>query len=171
MESFLKKIFLVILVLVSCVGCDQRTKGIAIQHLSGTKGISYLHDLFRLQYSENTGAFLSLGAGLADNAKFWIFTVSVAIILVGLLTYILISSQISTSSLISISMVIGGGISNLFDRVVNNGAVVDFMNIGIGTLRTGIFNFADVAITLGTFLLILFNTGIFEKNHLTGKVN
>jgi signal peptidase II len=50
--------------------------------------------------------------------------------------------------------VAAGGASNLIDRLAR-GTVTDFMNVGIGPLRTGIFNLADVAITLGAVLVVL----------------
>jgi len=40
-------------------------------------------------------------------------------------------------------LLFSGGISNFYDRVSNNDAVVDYLNIGIESLRTGIFNIAD----------------------------
>ena len=52
------------------------------------------------------------------------------------------------------ALFIAGGVSNWVDRVVS-GSVVDFMNVGVGWLRTGIFNFADVAIMLGITLFVL----------------
>ena len=52
-----------------------------------------------------------------------------------------------------------GGVSNFIDRASNNGAVVDFLNIGIGPIRTGIFNIADVAIMFG-FALFIFGSYI-----------
>jgi signal peptidase II len=54
---------------------------------------------------------------------------------------------------------VAGGISNWIDRVVN-GSVVDFMNVGVGWLRTGIFNFADVAIMLGITLFVLIELSV-----------
>ena len=51
-------------------------------------------------------------------------------------------------------MILGGGISNEYDRIFNNRAVVDFMNMGIGQLRTGLFNVADVLIMIGVFILV-----------------
>lgn len=48
---------------------------------------------------------------------------------------------------------LGGGISNLTDRIFNDGRVIDFMNIGLGGLRTGIFNVADICVMAGTSLL------------------
>ena len=49
-------------------------------------------------------------------------------------------------------MMLAGGGSNFFDRAVNNGAVIDFMNVGLGPLRTGVFNVADMAIMFGCAL-------------------
>lgn len=39
--------------------------------------------------------------------------------------------------------------------MINNGAVVDFLNIGFGSFRTGIFNIADIAIVVGALFLLL----------------
>ena len=55
---------------------------------------------------------------------------------------------------------IGGGLGNLIDRIFNSGAVVDFVSIGLGGLRTGIFNVSDVAIVAGALLVFL---GIRER--------
>jgi signal peptidase II len=48
---------------------------------------------------------------------------------------------------------VAGGLSNLIDRVAM-GTVIDFLNVGIGSFRTGIFNVADVAIMVGAAMLI-----------------
>jgi len=56
---------------------------------------------------------------------------------------------------IALGLVAGGGISNLIDRLFYDGRVTDFLNIGIGSFRTGIFNLADMAILAGALLLIL----------------
>jgi signal peptidase II len=54
----------------------------------------------------------------------------------------------------SLTLIFSGGISNLYDRVLNNGTVIDFLNVGIGSLRTGIFNVADMTNMLSIFLLL-----------------
>ena len=57
--------------------------------------------------------------------------------------------------LIGAALILAGGASNWVDRVMQ-GSVVDFgINVGVGSLRTGIFNVADVAIMLGVAVLIL----------------
>lgn len=48
---------------------------------------------------------------------------------------------------------LSGGTGNLWDLVIHDGRVIDFMNVGIGSLRTGIFNVADFRITNGVVLL------------------
>lgn len=108
----------------------------------------------QLQYVENKGTFLSLGASLSEEVRFWLFTVIVSLILVGLFVYLIGSRSLDRSSVIAISLILGGGIGNIIDRVIYGGAVIDFLNLGIGGLRTGIFNMADVAITAGTLLLL-----------------
>jgi signal peptidase II len=54
--------------------------------------------------------------------------------------------------LVGACLFVAGGISNLADRVIR-GSVVDFMNVGVGPLRTGIFNVADLAIMAGALLV------------------
>ena len=56
--------------------------------------------------------------------------------------------------LVGTAFVVAGGVSNWVDRVVR-GSVVDFMNVGVGSLRTGVFNVADVAIMVGVAALLL----------------
>jgi signal peptidase II len=148
-----KRTFLLILVLASCIGCDRVTKVIAREHLAASPAISYLNDLFRLQYAENHGAFLGLGAGLPDGLRVAILTVLVGTMLMGLLVYTMASRQLRLDCSLALALIVGGGLSNLLDRLLYHGAVVDFMNIGVGSLRTGVFNVADVAIMIGAGLL------------------
>jgi signal peptidase II len=150
----IKNWVLVAIILVSCVGCDQATKAIARTYLPDSPFHSYLGDMFRLQYSHNPGAFLNLGAALPDTARFWIFTLLIGGFLAGLLVYLLRKHDLDKTTVIAYSLILAGGLGNLIDRVAFNGMVTDFLNIGIGGLRTGIFNIADVAITAGVVLLI-----------------
>ena len=63
------------------------------------------------------------------------------------------SSKTHLTVSIAFALFLGGGIGNLIDRLTNDGRVIDFMHIGIGSLRTGIFNVADMALMAGVFLL------------------
>lgn len=58
-----KRELLIVLLLVGCVGCDQLTKDVAQQYLAYESPRSWFRDTVRLEYAENTGAFLSLCSG------------------------------------------------------------------------------------------------------------
>ena len=140
--------------MVSCVGCDQVTKSIALSVLPETKASSYLADTVRLQLVYNRGAFLSLGSSFSEPWRQGIFTVGAGFLLLGVLAYAFLSKPGSPLVVLAIALFFAGGVSNLIDRVAYDGLVVDFMNVGIGPVRTGIFNVADVAITTGVLILL-----------------
>lgn len=149
------RLLLVCLLLIVCVGCDQAVKAIAKQTLSSSGPISLLQGIVQLQYAENPGAFLSLGAGLPARTRFLWGVVFIGLTQVVLLAYLFRSTSLSWSQKIGLSLFLGGGLGNLIDRIANDGQVIDFVSLGVGSLRTGIFNVADVAITAGV-LLVLF---------------
>jgi signal peptidase II len=150
-----KRSVAILLLLVLCVGCDKITKHVARQYLAFEPPRSWFHDTIRLEYAENVGAFLSLGDGLSKELRVVLFQVLPAFWLLAL-TIILSAKRMLLPSAIAWSLVLSGGLSNLFDRIMHDGRVNDFMNLGIGPLRTGIFNVADVCITIGVSLLIVY---------------
>ena len=139
-------------IIVVCVGCDQHTKSLAKEQLSYSAPISYLDGFFTLIYAENTGAFLGLGESLHPNLKYF-FLVFLPTLVLFLFAATYFKASSSMAQFVGMSLIVAGGIGNLIDRVTQ-GMVIDFMNIGIGEVRTGIFNFADVAVTTGLLLLI-----------------
>jgi len=152
--SFTKRIFIVLFVLLACVGCDQSTKALAEARLPRTQPLSLLADSVRLQTVHNPGAFLGLGTTASKAWRLVALRFGVAAFLLGLLAYTLFASVAARSTILALALVFAGGLSNLIDRFINDGGVVDFLNIGIGTVRTGIFNVADVAITVGVLVLL-----------------
>jgi signal peptidase II len=145
----LKRLPIIIAILACCIGCDQSTKSIAKSHLSETQVISLLGDSVRLQIAENYGAFLSLGASKSPAVRSALFSVGVAAMLLALLVYSLRTMTKSPVVVPAVALIIGGGVSNLLDRLMYGGYVVDFLNLGVGSIRTGIFNVADVFIMCG----------------------
>lgn len=142
---------------LSTIGCDRVTKHAAATFLSGIPSRSYLADTVRLVYVENTGGFLSLGAELPSAVRTGLFTVAT-----GLLLSILVSIAIRRSrdrlSTLGLALFVAGGASNWIDRVTR-GSVVDFLNVGVGPVRTGVFNVADVAIMLGAGVIVIATFG------------
>ena len=147
--EFKKRVLIIFFILLAVVVCDRITKHVAKQNLQPYEIIRLLNDTVRLQYAENTGAFLSLGSNISEPARYIVFTLLVGIFLGCLLTYLLLSKQLTRLQVMAMSLVLGGGIGNLIDRIAHEGRVFDFMNVGIGSLRTGIFNVADMSITFG----------------------
>ena len=145
----------VLQIILLCVGLDQATKWLAKRYLAPDGLISFAADTLRLQYAENTGAFLSLGSSLPQPWRHIVFTVLVGLFLLALLAYVLFNRTLPETYRLSLSLVCGGGTSNLIDRVIYDGRVVDFLNAGIGPIRTGVFNVADMAITTGAILLLI----------------
>jgi len=140
--------------LVACVGCDQVTKALAAEHLAGRPPVLLLGGAFRLLYAENTGAFLSLGAGLPEAIRLWVFVIVTGAVLALLLVYALMHREAMRPwEMLALALVVGGGIGNLLDRIFL-GLVRDFLFLGVGRLRTGVFNVADMAITGGALLML-----------------
>lgn len=151
--SISNKIFMLLVVLTACVGCDQATKRLAEFALKHTEPRSYFGNLFRLEYAENAGAFLGLGSTLPDWQRWALLTLLSSLILVALAAFVCFRKDLRPLDISGYALILAGGISNMIDRVLA-GVVIDFLNIGIGSLRTGIFNVADMAIMAGLFLVI-----------------
>jgi len=151
----IKRLLLLLCVLAACVGCDQTTKRMAESNLPRQQALSFLADTVRLQVAHNEGAFLNLGVSLPKSWRLTVLRGGVAAMLVALLAYALYVKPVGTPFMLAVSLIFAGGCSNLIDRFVNDGYVVDFLNLGVGPLRTGIFNVADIAITAGALLLVL----------------
>lgn len=148
------RLALIFSICVFLIGCDQLTKHLASEYLPRGEMYSFLQDTVRIGYTENLGAFLGMGSDLAPELRFWVFVVGVGVALAGLAAYLVMSKSLSPTALVGFSLLLSGGLSNFYDRVVNNGAVVDFLNLGFGSVRTGVFNVADMAIMLGLVIMI-----------------
>jgi signal peptidase II len=145
----------VVLILGACVGCDQLTKHVAQSRLKGEPMHSFCGDLFRLQYAENPGAFLGLGGRLPVEMRSAVLIAINALIALGLVGAIMLGWRMTPVRLAGCALLLAGAVGNLIDRLRCDGLVIDFMNLGVGGLRSGIFNVADMAIMAGALLLAL----------------
>ena len=169
----MKKSTRIILFCICClafISCDRITKDFAKDHLKNKATVTYLDDTVRLQYVENTGAALSWGDDLPRQVSFWLLSILPLLILSGLFIYTLKNlQQMGPMKVFSIALVFSGGIGNITDRLLYDRHVTDFLNIGIGNIRTGIFNVADVCVTSGVIgLLFFFND---KQNKPTTNTN
>ncbi len=139
------------------IGCDRVTKNLAKTHLKDKPELSYFNDVFKLMYVENTGAALSLGDNLPKTASFWLLSIlPLAFLLVFLIYAYRHVNSMTVMRVFSFALIFSGGIGNIIDRILYDRHVTDFMNLGFGNLRTGIFNVADVCVTAGVIGLLLF---------------
>ncbi len=148
------RVFVIVFVIAMNIGCDQSTKFLAKKYLNSPNYIQVIDDYFILHYTENKGGFLSLFSTLPKIVRMIILSIIPSIFLVLISYYVLHNKNMSLWYVLALCSIIGGGLSNIADRF-NNDFVVDFMNIGIGNIRSGIFNFADLSIMLGSFLVLL----------------
>ena len=146
-----------LLLALLCMGCDLLTKRVAESWLSGAGMISYLGDIVRFELVFNPGAMLGLGGQLPEGVREVVLIWLVPSVLGVLCIQFLRSPDTTARELIALALIAGGGLGNWLDRMLNQGTVTDFVSLGLGPLRTGIFNLADVAVMAGVALLLYFS--------------
>lgn len=149
---------LILSVILLSVIADRWTKMLATLRLKGEPVRDIVGQYFQLVYVENRGAFLGMGSALPEWLRIIALAIIPSLLLLGLLIYTLMNKAQTTWQTVAFSLVCAGGLSNLYDRIVD-GKVVDFMVMSIGFLRTGIFNIADMSIMAGLFMMLPYYFG------------
>ena len=144
----------ILLILALNIGTDQFTKSMMRDHINIYDQHSFLNGHVTLMNVQNTGAFLSLGDSLANPWRFIVLTLIPVLFLLGALVYVIIQERINKLALVGVVCVIGGGIGNIYDRIMH-GFVTDFVHLKFGIFQTGVFNAADVSIMLGMAMILL----------------
>src|SRR5262245_37783693 len=147
------RIIVILLIITINIGCDQFSKKIVKQSVLPYQTIHVLSDHLTVTRVENSGAFLSAGDSMSKVSK-QIFLTLIPIIAMLLGLAYLFLKPVSKNMLIGLCFVIGGGVGNLFDRLLY-GSVTDFLFIKFGIFQTGVFNMADVSIMTGIFIILL----------------
>jgi signal peptidase II len=144
---------LILILLVTNVGCDQITKSIVRQRIDYGEKISVIDNFVTLTKVENTGAFLSLGNSLPRLLYKLLMIVIPLIVLIYVVYYLLNSRNLSKLLILGICLITGGGLGNIYDRILY-GSVTDFLHFDFVIFQTGIVNIADISVTTGFFILI-----------------
>jgi signal peptidase II len=148
------KRFIILLLVLLNIGCDQISKEAVRNNVIPNDYIPVVRDHLILTNVENKGAMLGFGQNLPPILKIIFLQVIPVMVLLVLLYRILRKKDLDKWMIMAFAFVIGGGIGNLIDRIAH-GSVTDFFVIEIGLFKTGIFNMADVSVTTGV-LIILF---------------
>ncbi len=140
-------------ILVVNIGCDQISKSIVRQQVDYHEQIALVNNYLTITKVENSGAFLSLGDSLPGPLRFALLSLLPLVVLGFGLGFLFTKTNLSNVTLFGFAFVIGGGIGNIYDRLVY-GSVTDFLHIDFGIFQTGIFNMADVSIFTGMFIVL-----------------
>ena len=149
-----RNISITILIAVSLL-LDQLSKFLIRQNVDQYSEIKLIGDYFILTNVENSGAFLGMGSDFSPFVKTIFLIILPVIVLICIMIYVYRDKQIDKISLIGFCFIIGGGIANIYDRILY-GSVTDFLFIELGGIfKTGIFNIADLSVTTGMILILL----------------
>lgn len=142
--------------IVLMVIIDQLSKYLIVQNMYLGESITVIPGLLNFTYSHNDGMALGIGS---ESFK-WVF-IGVTIVVCGILIYFMFRPEFKNKLYFaSVALIVGGGIGNLIDRVLN-GYVVDFLAL---SFFPPICNFADYCVTAGTVCLIVYIIFYYGKN-------
>ncbi|GAA3584879.1 signal peptidase II [Snuella lapsa] len=149
-----KRTLYIALVIFITIAIDQISKVIVRIYVPSSQRSQIIGDYFTLHNVENTGAFLGMGSDFNPTLRLILLLILPIIVLGLVLRHILKDKSLDKLSLFAFASIIGGGIANVYDRIVY-GSVTDFFHIDLGGIfRTGIFNMADLSVTTGMIILV-----------------
>ena len=133
---------------------DQLTKAWVFSSIVPGSSVTVIGDLLRFIHSKNDGALFGLFGSSAP-----VLAVA-SIVVIGLIVWYHARSGRNLLISVALGLLLGGALGNLLDRV-RHGYVIDWVDMGLGTLRFWTFNIGDSAITVAILLLLL--TAIFPS--------
>ena len=167
-----KRSIYIILVIVLTIAADQISKVLVRENIvlrtdiNPGERIALVGDAFIMMHVENKGAFLGMGSELNETLRVILLLILPVVVLGYVLRHIFKDKSLDNWSLFAFASIIGGGIANVFDRIVF-GKVTDFLFIDLGgVFRTGIFNLADLSVTTGMIILLFMS---FKKKKTSTK--
>ncbi len=133
-----------LLIVTALVSLDQYVKRLVVVNVMPKGSIEVIRNFFYLTYVENFG----IAFGMFKN-RTWFFIIMTSIIALMILYFIIRLKGKSLAITFCLSLILGGAIGNLIDRV-RFGYVVDYLHF---SFFPPVFNLADSAIVVGAFLL------------------
>ena len=136
---------------------DQLLKYLVTSNMVLSETISLIPNFFYLTYVKNTGGAWSI----LDTVPYFLIIINFFFI-IGVNYYIYRKKKLSSLEGVYFGLILGGVLGNLMDRILVEG-VVDYIGLQFGSYHYPIFNFADIAIVVGVFLIVI-ETLRGEKN-------
>ncbi len=128
---------------------DLISKYIIDKYLTLNESIKIIKGFLNITYVRNTGVAFSM----FNDSKYFILIIS-TLIIIGIIYYVYKNKSQNKLETIGYSLVLGGAIGNLIDRIFK-GYVIDFIDVKIFSYDYPIFNLADTFIVVGVLLLIV----------------
>ena len=142
----MKKFILILSTLLMFI--DQLIKYFVIHNLELYKSIKLIPNFFYITYVKNDGAAFSILRG-----NRWLLIAIGIIALMFMIKLIIMDKKITKLDVVSYSLVIGGILGNLVDRVLY-GSVIDYLDFYLFGYNAPVFNFADSCIVIGAIIII-----------------
>ena len=142
----MRKLFIFLTVLFICIG--EVIKNLVISSMDLYQSIDLIPNFLDITYVKNTGAAFSI----LEGNKYLFIGISV-IALIFLIRFIYLDKKISKFDALTYSLVTSGIVGNLIDRIFRDG-VVDYIHFKLFSYEPPIFNFSDICIVVGAFMII-----------------
>ena len=140
-----------LIIIALAVIFDQATKLLVVRFLDRNEPFDVIEGVFRFSYVENRGAAFGM---FSENR--WVFMIISSVAIIALLLYLFKFASKDMLLNIGISLVVGGGIGNMIDRV-RLGYVVDFLDFcAFPDLWKWVFNVADACVCIGAGVIVLY---------------
>lgn len=145
---------IVALIVAFAVVSDQVTKFLVVKFLSpeGTS-VDVIPGVYRFTYVRNGNGMMGL-----FNENRWVFVVLSLVVVAAIVVYFWKARPKNRLLCVSLGMILGGGLGNMIDRIFHaDGRVVDFIDFyAFPKVWKYIYNVADIFVTIGTALLMIF---------------
>jgi signal peptidase II len=132
---------------------DRFSKRLVAKDISLHDNVTVIKRVFYITHVENRGAAFGLFNDSPSEWKIVLLVLFSVVALVVVSALLWRSCHTMTATAVGLSLILGGALGNLWDRVLN-GRVVDFLLVYIGSYQWPAFNVADSAIVVGAGLLV-----------------
>ncbi|MGD1105227.1 MAG: signal peptidase II [Terriglobia bacterium] len=133
---------------------DQKTKALVESRIPDRAVIPVVAGFFNLTNTKNSGAVFGI---FSDSPVWWktpLLIVISAALLIGVVILVLKTQKLRWEARLGLSLILGGALSNLYDRIMRAGLVEDFLDFYIRSYHWATFNLADSAIVVGAGFII-----------------
>ena len=151
------------IMIAAVIAVDQITKWLTVSFLKVGESVALIPNVFHFTYVQNEGAAM----GMLQNHR-WVFMLFSTVAIVAILLYLWKNHAQSRFASICLSLVVGGGIGNMIDRV-RLGYVIDMLDFCAFDFWVWVFNVADSCVCVGGGMLVVWCIVMIVKEEKNKK--